>query len=118
MSAKNKNIRLALDSPNFFGIVGFQWSNGFNKAEQMEDLQELLKPNPTTWFNHTHYQMTKDPIADVSCFSCYANEHTNGVFELAPNSRPNLARLRIRTRSMRGNYNLEKKSSRAYLLCL
>jgi cytochrome c peroxidase len=40
----------------------------------------------------------------VTCFSCHVNGHSNGAFELAPDSRPNLARLRVDTPTLRGNY--------------
>jgi len=86
--------------------------DGLLTAEQMEGLKELLKPTPTTWFNHTTHRVTIEPSAGVSCFSCHVNGHTNGAFELAPDSRPNLARLRVETPSMRGNYNLMQLSSK------
>ncbi len=86
--------------------------NGLITAEQMEGLKELLKPTPTTWFNHTPHRVTLAPSAGVSCFSCHVNGHTNGAFELAPDARPNLARLRVETPTMRGNYNLMQLSSK------
>ena len=86
--------------------------NGLLTAEQMEGLKELLKPTPTTWFNHTTHRVTEAPSAGVSCFSCHVNGHTNGAFELAPDSRPHLARLRVETPTMRGNYNLMQLSSK------
>ena len=39
----------------------------------------------------------------VACFDCHVNGHTNGAIELAPDSRPNWARLRVDTPTMRGN---------------
>ncbi len=92
---------------NYFDIF-----NGFLTAEQMEGLKELLKPTPTTWFNHTPHRVTLQPSAGVSCFSCHVNGHTNGAFELAPDARPNLARLRVETPTMRGNYNLMQLASK------
>jgi cytochrome c peroxidase len=86
--------------------------NGLLTPEQMEGLKELLKPTPTTWFNHTPHRVTLQPSAGVSCFSCHVNGHTNGAFELAPDSRPHLARLRVETPSMRGNYQLMQLSSK------
>jgi cytochrome c peroxidase len=86
--------------------------DGLLTAEQMEGLKELLKPTPTTWFNHTTHRVTLEPSAGVSCFSCHVNGHTNGAFELAPDSRPNLARLRVETPTMRGNYNLMQLASK------
>lgn len=86
--------------------------DGLLTAEQMEGLKELLKPTPTTWFNHTTHRVTIEPSAGVSCFSCHVNGHTNGAFELAPDARPNLGRLRVETPTMRGNYNLMQLSSK------
>lgn len=86
--------------------------DGLLTAEQMEGLKELLKPTPTTWFNHTTHRVTAEPSAGVSCFSCHVNGHTNGAFELAPDSRPNMARLRVDTPPMRGNFNLMQLSSK------
>lgn len=85
---------------------------GYITAEQMEGLKELLRPSPTTWFNHTSHRITLEPSAGVACFSCHVNGHTNGAFELAPDVRPNESRLRVETPSMRGNFNLMQLSSK------
>jgi hypothetical protein len=92
---------------NFYEIF-----DGLLTAEQMEGLKELLRPSPTTWFNHTEHRVTVEPSAGVACFSCHVNGHTNGAIELAPDSRPNMARLRTDTPSMRGNFNLMQLSSK------
>jgi cytochrome c peroxidase len=86
--------------------------NGLLTPEQMEGLKELLRPSPTTWFNQTSHRVTLEPSAGVACLSCHVNGHTNGAIELAPDSRPNQARLRVDTPSMRGNYNLMQLSSK------
>lgn len=86
--------------------------NGLLTPEQMEGLKELLRPTPTTWFNQTTHRVTEEPSAGVACFSCHVNGHTNGAFELGPDSRPHLARLRVGTPSMRGNYDLMQLSSK------
>ncbi|MEJ2756293.1 MAG: cytochrome C [Gammaproteobacteria bacterium] len=86
--------------------------NGLLTPEQMEGLKELLRPTPTTWFNQTHHRVTREPSTGVACFSCHVNGHTNGAFELAPDARPNQARLRVDTPSMRGNYNMMQLSSK------
>jgi len=90
----------------------FEMFDGLLTPEQLEGLKELLKSTPTTWFNHTTHRVTLEPSAGVSCLSCHVNGHTNGAFELAPDSRPNMARLRTKTPSMRGNYNLMLLSSK------
>lgn len=92
---------------NYYGIF-----DGLLTPEQMEGLKELLKPTPTTWFNQTIHRITEAPSAGVSCFSCHVNGHTNGAFELAPDSRPHLARLRVDSPTMRGNYQLMQLSSK------
>ena len=86
--------------------------NGLLTPEQMEGLKELLRPTPTTWFNQTSHRVTIEPSAGVSCLSCHVNGHSNGAIELAPDSRPNAARLRVDTPTMRGNYNLMQLSSK------
>ena len=42
--------------------------------------------------------------------ACHVNGHTNGAIELTPDSRPNEARLRVDTPTMRGNFNLMQLS--------
>ena len=79
--------------------------DGLLTAEQMEGLKELLRPTATTWFNQTEHRVTVEPSAGVSCLSCHVNGHTNGAIELTPDSRPNEARLRVDTPTIRGNFN-------------
>jgi cytochrome c peroxidase len=86
--------------------------NGLLTAEQMEGLKELLRPTPTTWFNQTSHRITEEPMEGIACFSCHVNGHTNGAFELGPDARPNEARLRVETPTMRGNFNLMQLSSK------
>ena len=86
--------------------------NGLLTGEQMEGLKELLRVTPTTWFNHTEHRVTAAPSAGVACFSCHVNGHTNASIALAPDARPNQARLRVDTPSMRGNYNMMQLSSK------
>lgn len=90
----------------------YELFDGLLTPEQMEGLKELLRPSPTTWFNHTTHRLTEKPSRGVACFDCHVNGHTNGAFELAPDSRPILGRLRVDTPSMRGNYNLMQLSSK------
>src|SRR6185295_10972519 len=59
-----------------------------------------------------HHRVTAAPSQGVACFSCHVNGHTNGAIELAPDSRPNYARLRTDTPTMRGNYALLLFSSK------
>jgi cytochrome c peroxidase len=86
--------------------------DGLLSPEQMEGLKELLRRTPTTWFNHTTHRITEAPSDGVACFDCHVNGHTNAAIELGPDSRPNLARLRVDTPTMRGNFNLMQLSSK------
>lgn len=90
----------------------YELFNGLLTGEQMEGLKELLRPSATTWFNQTEHRVTVEPSAGVACMSCHVNGHTNGAIELAPDSRPNQARLRMDTPSMRGNFNFMQLSSK------
>lgn len=82
----------------------FQMFNGLITAEQMDGLRLLVTPFQTTWFNVTHHRVTAAPSQGVACFDCHVNGHTNAAIELAPDARPNYARLRVDTPTMRGNY--------------
>jgi hypothetical protein len=82
----------------------FDMLNGVLTPEQLDGLRLLVTPFQTTWFNVTHHRVTAEPSQGVTCFSCHVNGHTNGAIELAPDSRPNYARLRVDTPTMRGNY--------------
>jgi len=86
--------------------------DGLITPEQMEGLKELLRPTATTWFNHTTHRITEQPSNGVACFDCHVNGHTNAAIELGPDARPNLARLRTDTPTMRGNFNLMQLSSK------
>ena len=92
---------------NFYEIF-----DGLITPEQMEGLKELLRPTPTTWFNQTEHRITEKPSRGVACFDCHVNGHTNGAIELGPDARPNMARLRVDTPTMRGNFNLMQLSSK------
>jgi hypothetical protein len=82
----------------------FNMFNGLLTPEQLDGLRLLVTPFQTTWFNVTHHRVTREPSEGVTCFSCHVNGHTNGALELAPDSRPNYARLRVDTPTLRGNY--------------
>jgi cytochrome c peroxidase len=82
----------------------FDMFNGILTPEQLDGLRLLVTPFQTTWFNVTHHRVTAESSQGVACFSCHVNGHTNGALELAPDSRPNYARLRVDTPTMRGNY--------------
>jgi len=92
---------------NYFDIF-----NGILTPEQLDGLRLMVTPFPTTWFNSTHHRVTAEPSQGVTCFSCHVNGHTNGAIELAPDSRPNYARLRMDTPTLRGNYSFLLFSSK------
>ena len=82
----------------------FDMFSGILRPEKLDGLRLLVRAFLTTWVYVTHHRVTADPSQGVSCFSCHVNGNTNGAFALAPDSRPNYARLRTDTPSMRGNY--------------
>lgn len=80
---------------------------GIITPEQMEGLRLLVTKFNTTWFNPTKHRVTKLPSRGTACFDCHVNGHTNGAIELDPGTRPQLARVRLDTPSLRGtNVNL------------
>ena len=104
---RHQRTEVTLD--NFFEIF-----DGLITPEQMEGLKELLRPSPTTWFNHTDHRITEKPLPRASPALTATSTVTPTVpFELGPDSRPNMARLRVDTPTMRGNYNLMQLSSKA-----
>jgi cytochrome c peroxidase len=82
----------------------FQMMNGVLTPEQLDGLRVLVTPFQTSWFNATSHRVVPAPSQGVTCFSCHVNGHANGAIGLAPDSRPNWARLRLDTPSLRGNY--------------
>jgi cytochrome c peroxidase len=78
--------------------------DGVLTPEQMEGLRLLLAKFPTSWFNHTKHRVTEEPSRGVACFDCHVNGHTNGALALDPGTRPQLARARMDTPSIRGNH--------------
>lgn len=82
----------------------FELFDGLLTPEQMEGLRLLVTPFQTTWFNVTHHRVTAEPSQGVACLSCHVNGHSNGAIALAPDNRPNYARLRVDTPTMRGNW--------------
>ena len=77
---------------------------GVLTPEQLEGLRLLVTPAPTTWFNHTKRRVTARPSRGVACLDCHVNGHSNGAVVLDPGARPTLARSRLETPSLRGNF--------------
>ncbi len=82
---------------------------------QMEGLRLLLTPFPQQQFNQTEDRKVKEPQLGVSCLDCHTNGHTNAAFHLNPDTRPQQARFRLDTVSLRGMFNQQIHGSKRSL---
>jgi cytochrome c peroxidase len=82
---------------------------------QMEGMRLLLTPFPQQQFNQTEDRKVKEPSLGVSCLDCHANGHTNAAFHLNPDTRPQIARFRLDTVSLRGMFNQQIHGSKRSL---
>lgn len=82
---------------------------------QLEGLRLLLTPNPQQQFNATQDRKVERPSLGVTCFDCHVNGHTNATFHLTPDVRPQAARFRIDTVSLRGMFNQQIHGSKRSL---
>ncbi len=82
---------------------------------QMEGLRLLLTPFPQQQFNQTEDRKVKEPSLGVTCLDCHVNGHTNGAFHQNPDTRPQQARFRIETPSLRGMFNQQIHGSKRSL---
>ena len=80
----------------------FQLFNGILTPKQLDGLRLLLSTFPQQQFNHTNDRRSERPSRGVTCFDCHVNGHTNGAFHLSPDTRPQSARRRIETPTLRG----------------
>ncbi|GAW29565.1 hypothetical protein [Carboxydocella sp. ULO1] len=71
---------------------------------QLEGLRLLVTRFPQQQFNATDDRKSEKPSQGVSCFDCHVNGHTTGQFHLNPDNRPQEARFRIDTPSLRGTF--------------
>jgi len=71
---------------------------------QIEGLRLLLTPFPQEEFNQTEDRKVAAPSMGVACLDCHANFHTNAAFHLTPDVRPQAARFRLDSTSLRGLY--------------
>jgi cytochrome c peroxidase len=99
-----------LSIKNYFKIF-----NGILTPVQLEGLRLLLTPQPQQQFNQTVDRKTEEPSLGVACLDCHTNFHTNAAFHLNPDTRPNAARLRLDTVSLRGMYNQQVHGSKRSL---
>jgi cytochrome c peroxidase len=82
---------------------------------QMEGLRLLLTPFPQEEFNQTEDRKVAEQSLGVTCLDCHANFHTNGAFHLTPDVRPQAARFRLDTTSLRGMFNQQIHGSKRSL---
>ena len=82
---------------------------------QIEGLRMLLTPFPQEEFNQTEDRKSDDQSLGVTCLDCHANFHSNAAFHLTPDIRPQAARFRLDTVSLRGLYNQQIHGSKRSL---
>jgi cytochrome c peroxidase len=99
-----------LTSQNFFEIM-----RGIVTPVQMEGLRLLLHPFPQQQFNATEDRKVAEASFGVTCLDCHVNGHTNAAFHLNPDTRPQAARFRIDTVSLRGMFNQQIHGSKRSL---
>jgi cytochrome c peroxidase len=85
---------------NYFAIL-----DGILTPVQMEGMRLLLTPFPQQQFNQTDDRKTDVQSLGVACLDCHSNGHTNAAFHQNPDNRPQAARFRIDTVSLRGMFN-------------
>src|SRR3989441_5169099 len=95
---------------NFFALL-----DGIVTPVQMEGMRLLLTPFPQQQFNQTDDRKVDGTTLGVTCLDCHANGHTNGAFHLNPDNRPQAARFRIDTVSLRGMFNQQIHGSKRSL---
>jgi cytochrome c peroxidase len=72
---------------------------------QIEGMRMLLTPFPQEEFNQTENRKVADQSLGVTCLDCHANFHSNAAFHQSPDIRPQAARFRLDTPSLRGMFN-------------
>lgn len=82
---------------------------------QMEGMRLLLTPFPQQQFNQTGDRKVKEASLGVSCLDCHVNGHTNAAYHLNPDTRPQAARFRLDTVSLRGVFNQKIHGSKRSL---
>jgi cytochrome c peroxidase len=95
---------------NFFALM-----DGILTPVQMDGLRLLLTPFPQQQFNQTDDRKVDAAQLGVTCLDCHANGHTNAAFHLNPDNRPQAARFRIDTVSLRGMFNQQIHGSKRSL---
>jgi cytochrome c peroxidase len=93
----------------------YQLMIGFITPVQMEGLRLLLTPFPQEEFNQTEDRKSADQSLGVTCLDCHSNFHTNAAFHQTPDVRPQAARSRLDTVSLRGVFNQQIHGSKRSL---
>jgi cytochrome c peroxidase len=82
---------------------------------QLDGFRLLVQRQPQQQFNQSDDRKTLAPSRGVSCFDCHVNGHTTGQVHLTPDVRPQLARMRLDTVSLRGVYDQKIHGSKRSL---
>jgi cytochrome c peroxidase len=93
----------------------YELLNGILTPVQLDGLRLLLTPFPQQQFNQTEDRKVEEPQLGVACLDCHANGHTNATFHLNPDTRPQAARFRIDTVSLRGMFDQQIHGSKRSL---
>jgi cytochrome c peroxidase len=88
---------------------------GFLTPVQIEGLRLLLTPFPQEEFNQTEDRKVPEQSLGISCLDCHSNFHTNAAFHQTPDVRPQAARFRLDTVSLRGVFNQQIHGSKRSL---
>jgi cytochrome c peroxidase len=95
---------------NFYGLMV-----GVITPVQLEGLRLLLTPFPQEEFNQTEDRKSADQSLGVTCLDCHQNFNSNAAFHLTPDVRPQSARFRLDTTSLRGLFNQQIHGSKRSL---
>jgi cytochrome c peroxidase len=82
---------------------------------QIEGLRLLLTPFPQEEFNQTEDRKVAEQSDGVACLDCHQNFHSSAAFHLTPDLRPQAARFRLDTTSLRGMFNQQIHGSKRSL---
>ena len=93
----------------------YQLMVGYLTPVQMEGLRLLLTPFPQEEFNQTEDRKVLEQSDGVACLDCHQNFHSNAAFHLTPDVRPQAARFRLDTTSLRGMFNQQIHGSKRSL---
>lgn len=93
----------------------YEIMNGLITPVQMEGLRLLLTPFPQEEFNQTEDRKVVGPSRGVACLDCHSNFNSNAGFHQSPDMRPQAARFRLDSPSLRGLFNQQIHGSKRSL---